>query len=145
MHIEKKLDAFDLSYFHGKNCFDEDGAQNCLVFQPMVKYLKMTYKNNFNYIESWQSKGVSSYKINSIYTNNYLLNPRLDEYDTSKIRIKFDGSFLHAITASISNGKIVNIYIVYEISSHFNDITYPTLENYPTLNKKILLLILYTL
>ena len=58
-----------------------------------------------------------------------MLNPRVDEYDTSKIRIKFDGSFLHAITPSINHGKIINIYIVYEISSHFNDITYRTLEN----------------
>ena len=72
---------------------------------------------------------MSNYKINSIYTHNYLLNPRVDKYDTSKIRIKFDGSFLNAITPSINHGKIVNIYLVYEISSHYNNITYPTLEN----------------
>ena len=80
----------------------------------------MTYKNNINYIESWQSKGVSDYKINSIYTNKNLLNPRVDQYDTSKIRIKFDGSFLHAITPSINHGKIVNIYLVYKITYFYN-------------------------
>ena len=35
----KKLKTFDLSYFIGKSHFDEDGAQNYLVFQPMRKYL----------------------------------------------------------------------------------------------------------
>ena len=75
----------------------------------------MIYKNNINYIESWQSKGVSDYKINSIYTNNYLLNLPVDEYDTSKIRVKFDGSFSHAIIPSINHGKIVNIYIVLKL------------------------------
>ena len=35
----KKLKKNDLSYFIGKSHFDEDGAQNYLVFQPMRKYL----------------------------------------------------------------------------------------------------------
>ena len=36
----KKLNTFDLSYFHGKNLFDEDGMQNYYIFQPFSKYLK---------------------------------------------------------------------------------------------------------
>ena len=35
----KKLKTFDLSYFRGKNFFEADDTQNCLVFQPMHKYL----------------------------------------------------------------------------------------------------------
>ena len=35
----KKLKTFDLSYFIGKNFFEADDTQNCLVFQPMHKYL----------------------------------------------------------------------------------------------------------
>ena len=31
----KKLKTFDSSYFIGKNFFDEDGAQNYLVFQSI--------------------------------------------------------------------------------------------------------------
>ena len=31
----KKLNAFDLSYFRGKNYFEEDGTLNWFVFQPM--------------------------------------------------------------------------------------------------------------
>ena len=43
----------------------------------------------------------------------------------SKIRIKFDGSFLNRFPP----GTIVNVYIVYEITSGYKDINYPTLEN----------------
>ena len=68
-------------------------------------------------------------KIESIKTNNYSLNPRMDHYDTSKIRIKFDGSFLNRFPTTILNDNIVSIYIVYEITSDYKDISYPTLEN----------------
>ena len=36
----KKLKTCDLSHFIGKNYFEENGAQNYLVFQRMYKYLK---------------------------------------------------------------------------------------------------------
>ena len=36
----KKLKAFDSSYFVSKRHFEEDGAQNYLVFQPMYRYFK---------------------------------------------------------------------------------------------------------
>ena len=65
-----------------------------------------------------------------IKTNNYLLNPGLDQYDTSKTRSKFNGSTLNRFPPSIINGKIVNIYVVYEITSDYNDSNYPTVENY---------------
>ena len=47
----------------------------------------------------------------------------------SKIRIKFDGSFLNRFPPTIFHGNIVNVYIVYEITSDYKDINYPTLEN----------------
>ena len=53
----------------------------------------------------------------------------MDNYDVSKIRIKFDGSFLNRFPPTILHGNIVNIYIVYEITSDYKDINYPTLEN----------------
>ena len=49
--------------------------------------------------------------------------------DISKIRIKFDGSFLNRFPPTIFHGNIVNIYIVYEITSDYKDINYPALEN----------------
>ena len=58
-----------------------------------------------------------------------MLNPRMDLYDMSKIRIKFNGSFLNRFPPTILHGDIVNIYIVYEITSDYSSINYPTLEN----------------
>ena len=40
LKIIKKLKAFDSIYFRGKSHFEEDGAQNYLVFQPIKIYLK---------------------------------------------------------------------------------------------------------
>ena len=82
--------AKELSYFHGKNYFDEDGNQNYYIFQPISKYLKVAYVNDITYILSWKSRGLNDIKIESIKTNNYLLNPRTDNYDMSKISIKFN-------------------------------------------------------
>ena len=47
----------------------------------------------------------------------------------SKIRINFDKSFLNRFPPAILPGNIVNIYIVYEITSDYKDINYPTLES----------------
>ena len=123
-----KLKTFDSSYFRGKNYFDEDGTQNYYIFQPISKYLKVAYVNDINYILSWKSRGLNDIKIESIKTNNYLLNPRTDNYDMSKIRIKFNGSFLNRFPPTILHGDIVNIYIVYEITSDYSSINYPITE-----------------
>ena len=42
---------------------------------------------------------------------------------------KFSGSCLKQNKATYNHGKIVNIYIVYEISKNYNISSYPTLEN----------------
>ena len=89
----QKLNTYDLSYFRGKNYFDEDGTQNYYIFQPISKYLKVVNVNDIDYILSWKSRGLNDVEIESIKTNNYLHNPRMDIYNTSKIRIKFNGSF----------------------------------------------------
>ena len=104
-----KLKTFDFSYFHGKNYFAERGAQNYYIFQPICKYLKVAYVNDINYILSFKSRGLNHIKIESIKTNSYSLNPRMDLYDMSKIRIKFNGSFLNQFPPTILHGDIVNI------------------------------------
>ena len=124
-----KLKTFDSSYFRGKNYFDEDSTQNYYIFQPISKYLKVTYVNAINYILSWKSRGLNDIKIESIKTNNYSLNPCMDLYDMSKIRIKLKGSFLNRFPPAFLHGVIVNIYIAYEINSDYSSINYPTLEN----------------
>ena len=45
----KKLKTFDLSYFIEKSHFDEDGAQNYLVFQSILAF----YANS-NWITKWK-------------------------------------------------------------------------------------------
>ena len=107
----------DLSYFRGKNYFDEDGTQNYHIFQPISKYLKVSNVSDINYILSWKCRGLNDIKIESIKTNNYLLNPYIDTYNTSKIRIKF----LNRFPLTILHEDIVNIYIVYEISDYYSD------------------------
>ena len=65
--VENELNksrTFDSSYFIGKNHFEEDGTQNYLAFQPIIKYFKInTITNVTNYILSWKSKGLSVYYV----------------------------------------------------------------------------------
>ena len=67
----KKLKTLDLSYFTGKSHFEEDGAQNYLVFQPIKGYFKI----NGKYILSWQSKGLSDETIKPYATSDNSLTP----------------------------------------------------------------------
>ena len=121
-----KLKTFDSSYFIGKSHFGEDGTQNYLVFQPMYRYFKMI--TNTDYISSWKSKGLSSESIKPPTISDNSLTLALNYYGT-KTRVKLTGSCLKQSKISYTYGKIVNIYIVYELgasSSHIND---PTLKN----------------
>ena len=73
----KKLKTFDSSYFIGKIHFEEDGAQNYLVFQPMNRYFKIIGGvGNGSYIYYWKSKGLSDERINSIKTPDYGITPK---------------------------------------------------------------------
>ena len=117
----KKLKTFDSSYFIGKSHFEEDGTQNYLVFQPINKYFKVI--TNTDYISSWKSKGLSAESIKPPTTSDNSLTPALNYYGT-KTRVKFTGSCLKQSKISYNHGKVVNIYIVYELgasNSHNND------------------------
>ena len=83
----KKLKTFDSIYFRGKSHFEDDGAQNWLVFQPIQRYFKTVSANDSN-ILSWKSKGLSDESIKAPTTSNKILNPSLD-YVGTKIRVKF--------------------------------------------------------
>ena len=119
-----KWKVFDSSYFIGKSHFDEDGTQNYLVFQSISKYFKLN--TNKLYILSWQSKGLSTETIDHPTRS---LSSSIN-YVANKIRVKFTGSYLKQSNKILYTlGKLVNIYIVYEIgasSSHNND---PTLKD----------------
>ena len=123
------LNGNDLSYYHGKNYFDEDDALNYYVFKPLFKYLEVAHVGNITHILSYKSRGLHDTKIKAIVTTNYLINPRINIYDMGKIRIKFNGSFLNRFPPTMPHENVVNIYIVYEITSDYKDNNYPTPEN----------------
>ena len=122
----KKLKKFDSSYFIGKSHFEEDGTENYLIFQSINRYFKI---GNSDYVLSWKSKGLSAESITPPSAPNNFLNPSLN-YLGTKIRVRFSGSCLKQDKITYTHGKIVNIYIVYEINKKDNTITSdPTLEN----------------
>ena len=92
----------------------------------MYRYFKMN--TNTDYISSWKSKGVSAENIKPPTTSDNSLAPAISYYGT-KTRVKFTGSCLKESKISYTHGKVVNIYIIYELgasSSHVND---PILKN----------------
>ena len=88
-----QLKTFDSCCYHGKNYFDEDGALNYLVFQPINKYFKVNTINATNYVSSWKSKGLSDESIKPPTTSDNSLTPTLNYYGT-KTRVKFAESSL---------------------------------------------------
>ena len=71
---------------------------------------------------------MSDERLNSNTASNYKITPDLSYYGT-KIRVEFNGSCLKQDKVIYNHGKIVNIYIIYEISKNYNIRNYPTLEN----------------
>ena len=106
----------------GKSHFVERRTQSYLAFQPMYRYFKMI--TNTDYISSWKSEGLSAENIKPPTLSDNGLTLALN-YGT-KTRVKFTGSCLKQSNISYNDGKVVNIYIVYESgtsSSHINDLT----------------------
>ena len=113
----KKLETFDSSYFSGKSHFEEDGTQNYLVFQPLNKYFNVIA--NAKYISSWKAKGLSDETIKPPATSGNSLTPALSYFGT-KTRVNFRGSCLKQDKITFNHGKIVNIYIVYELDKKYS-------------------------
>ena len=127
LRIKQKtsLLKIDLSYFIGKSYFEEDGAQNYLVFQLIRRYLKI----NGKYISSWKSKGLSDETITPYATSDNSLTPLIDYYG-SKVRVKFNkGCLKQSNNLTYDYGSRVNIYIVYELGASSSNDSDPTLKN----------------
>ena len=95
----------------------------------MYKYfIAFSITQYLEYVSEWKSKGLSNESIKAISSSDNSFNPTLSYYGT-KIRVKFSRGYLKQPKISYTHGKVVNIYIVYELgasSSHNND---PTLKN----------------
>ena len=96
------------------------------MFQPVYRYFK--FFNNTNFISEWISKGLSSESIKPPTTSNNSLAPAINNYGT-KTRVKFTGSCLQQSKISYTHGKIVNIYVVYELGAASSNINNPILKN----------------
>ena len=81
------------------------------------------------YIYFWKFKRLSDENITTPTTRYYSLNPQLSCFG-SKTRVEFNGSWLKQDKITYDNRKVVNIYIVYEISRNLNVSSYSTLENW---------------
>ena len=69
------------------------------------------------------------HSITPLSAPNNFLSPSLS-YLGTKIKVRFSGTCLKQDKITYTHGKIVNIYIVYEINKKDNTITSdPTLEN----------------
>ena len=121
----KKLKTFDSSYFIGKSHFEEDDVQNYLVFEPLKKYFKVIASTN--YVSSCLSKGLSDEIIKPSATSDNSFNPKVNYYGV-KSRLEFRESCLKQDKSTFNYGKIVNIYIVYELDETYVK-THPTLVN----------------
>ena len=111
----KKLQKFDAAYFRGKS--------------PMYRYFKrIAGAGSGNYIYFWKSKGLSDERLDSITASNYKITPELSFYGT-KTKVELNGSRLKQDKVTYNHGKIINIYIVYEINQNYSISSYPTLEN----------------
>ena len=120
-----------MSYYCCKQYFDEgSGKQNYLVFLPLRKHFKLnSVVGVVDHVLSWQFKGLSNESIKPPTTSSdNSLTPELNYYGT-KTKIKFTGSCLKQSSHILTHEKVVNIYIVYELtasSSHNSD---PTIKS----------------
>ena len=115
-----------MTYFRGKNYFDEDVTQHYLVFQPIIRCFRIIA--NTKHILSWKSKGLSDETITPYVTSDNSLTPWIDHYGT-KIRLKFNKSCLmQPNKLTYDNEHRVNVYIVYELGASSSSDSDPTLK-----------------
>ena len=82
-----------------------------------------------NYIYTLKTKALSNENIAAPATKDYKLNPELSFFGT-KTKVEFNRSCLKQDKITYNHGKVVNIYIVYEIgNNNNNNSNYPTLQN----------------
>ena len=122
----RKLKKIDLGYFISKSHFEEDDAQNYLVFQPICRYFEIIA--NKKHISSWKSKGLSDETITPYVTSDNSLTPLIDHYG-SKVRVKFNkASLKQSNNLTYDYGSRINIYIAYEHGATSSNDSNPTLK-----------------
>ena len=90
----------------------------------MLEYFTL----NSNWITKRKSKGLSNESLEVVSTSGNTLTPSVNYYG-DKLRLKFTGSVLQQKTVTYSHKKVVNLYVVYEITNFYDIDSYPTLAN----------------
>ena len=114
----KKLEAFVMAYFRGRNLLEgNDGVQNLLVFQLVSKYLK-TISGDIT-VSEWWSKGISNEVLKSH-------NTPVPESSALKrnMYLKLNGSCLKTVkklTHVFKGPMTFKACIVYSLSSNLNN------------------------
>ena len=112
-----KLKTFDSSYFIGKSRLEEDGVQNYLIFQPLIRYFKLN--SSTGRVSSWKSKVLSAELIEPPSTSNISISPQFSFFQ-----------LLKQPKISYTHKKVVNTYIVYELGATGSNNSDPTLKRY---------------
>ena len=102
-----KLHAFSLNYFHGKSRFKDDGTQNYLNFQPVLRYFQ-TFVNSDN-ISPWKSKRLPHESIKPPATSNISLDPSLN-YIYTKRQLKLGRNCLKQANVTFTHRTVANVY-----------------------------------
>ena len=84
---------------------------------------------NSDFVLEWKSNRLCDESIKSPSAPSNFLDPSLN-YCCTKTREKFSGGCLKQDKITYNNGKIVNIYMVYEITKNYNISSYAAQENY---------------
>ena len=88
----KKLQSSHSILFIGQSYYNNDGAELYLIFQPIYKTIT-AFSGLKDTISECEFKGLSNEKIESPFTANKSLSPKLVSYNY-KIKLKFEGSCL---------------------------------------------------
>ena len=106
-----KLQAFDSSYFYGKNVFGDDGFQSMFVYQPTFNTLESKKEKGIGYGNGWKSKYLFEFKL--LRHGAFLPNIKYFGY---KIGIHSNNTSLVVEQSNFAN-KIVNASIVYNLDN----------------------------
>ena len=94
-------------------CFtSDDESQNTFNFQPTPNTLELKKYKGINYVLSWKSKGIYTFKFTQLYTI-FLNSTKISGYRTG---IKCDNSIL-VVEQNNYTSKIVNFYIVFNLDT----------------------------
>ena len=128
--IDTKISSFDDKITKNKHKLEDAAVNTMLLFlwksmfdegrwfsslfniSTSIKFFQTI--TNTNYISSWKSKGLSAESIKPFPTSDNIPTPLIDCYNY-KIKVKFNGSFLRQTKVAFTHGKVVNIFMVYEL------------------------------